>query len=593
MCSARTITATTEKRPLGQWWNALARLIPELRCAYLLLLPPDQPGRELGHMFPAREEQTEELKLAARLAYRTGAPVTGSIPGPSGCEACLRIAYPLSDEGIARGAVVVEAALPMARQGEILTALKWAEASLGMVIREPARVDEPGGLGNVIDAGLAQADYADVLVVILARLCDAVGSTRVSLGRRQGETVVIEAVSGVSDLNRRNQRVKVMQRIMQDALDAHGSFVWPKSGDAVELPPLRQLVERSSSLGGACVVSLSEGMPQPLVFLFEFTADAGWDQAVDRRCNEAARVVAPLIQWRSEQSRPWWRRLLALCEAGLGEVFGSAGRARRLLAALAIGLFAVLAMTPTDYRVTAPAVIEGAVQRSVVVPYDGFIGTAEARAGQRVRKGDLLLRLDDRELLERLRHLHAESSELSNQRRQALATLDHGEASILAARLEQVAARLQLIEHQLQRIELRAPFDGSVITGDWSRSQGMPVTRGDVLFEVAPLDQFRIALEVGDSTISEVAIGQSGEVILSAMPGEPIAVRLTAIAAVSGEDNTKPVFRVEAEPVGQAPALRPGMQGLAKVSVGERSRWWVWTHALTDWISLQLWRLLP
>jgi hypothetical protein len=59
------------------------------------------------------------------------------------------------------------------------------------------------------------------------------------------------------------------------------------------------------------------------------------------------------------------------------------------------------------------------------------------------------------------------------------------------------------------------------------------------------------------------------------------------------EEPGEPVFRVEAELVDEAPALRPGMEGIAKVTVGERRRWWIWTHALTDWLRLQLWRWLP
>ena len=52
-------------------------------------------------------------------------------------------------------------------------------------------------------------------------------------------------------------------------------------------------------------------------------------------------------------------------------------------------------------------------------------------------------------------------------------------------------------------------------------------------------------------------------------------------------------FRVEAH-LEQMPAnLRPGMEGVGKVGVGERRLWWVLTHTFTDWLRLTLWDWMP
>ncbi|MGR8919274.1 MAG: hypothetical protein ACU85V_06630, partial [Gammaproteobacteria bacterium] len=39
--------------------------------------------------------------------------------------------------------------------------------------------------------------------------------------------------------------------------------------------------------------------------------------------------------------------------------------------------------------------------------------------------------------------------------------------------------------------------------------------------------------------------------------------------------------------------LRPGMQGVGKVAVGERHLLWIWTHPFVDWLRLKLWSWLP
>ena len=63
-----------------------------------------------------------------------------------------------------------------------------------------------------------------------------------------------------------------------------------------------------------------------------------------------------------------------------------------------------------------------------------------------------------------------------------------------------------LTGQQLERMQIMAPFDGVVVSGDLSQSLGSPVERGDVLFEVAPLDDWRLMLEEMGDTIDAVMI---------------------------------------------------------------------------------------
>ena len=39
--------------------------------------------------------------------------------------------------------------------------------------------------------------------------------------------------------------------------------------------------------------------------------------------------------------------------------------------------------------------------------------------------------------------------------------------------------------------------------------------------------------------------------------------------------------------------LRPGMDGVGKVDVGDRSYGWILFHGLVDWLRLKLWLWLP
>jgi RND family efflux transporter MFP subunit len=304
-------------------------------------------------------------------------------------------------------------------------------------------------------------------------------------------------------------------------------------------------------------------------------------------------VVAPLLELRRARDAPWMARLSALLHEGLQRLLGPKGRVRRALFTLLVLLLVILGLGMGEYRVSAPAVVEGAVQRAVVAPFEGYIEQAGVRAGQKVAKGDLLARLDDRDLQSERRSLIAEEAELAKEHRQAVAVLDRGKAKMFEAQLARTRAGLALIEDKLGRTELRAPLDGLVISGDWSRSLGVPVSRGELLFEIAPLDDYRVAIQVSDREIAGLAAGQQGELILSALPRRPVRLSVTDITTLAAEEPGEPVFRVEAELAGDTPELRPGMEGVAKITAGERRRWWIWTHALTDWLRLQLWRWLP
>jgi len=48
-------------------------------------------------------------------------------------------------------------------------------------------------------------------------------------------------------------------------------------------------------------------------------------------------------------------------------------------------------------------------------------------------------------------------------------------------------------------------------------------------------------------------------------------------------------FRVEATLDQPTQMLRPGMEGVAKIEMGEESLFWIWTHALVDRLRLWIW----
>jgi len=122
---------------------------------------------------------------------------------------------------------------------------------------------------------------------------------------------------------------------------------------------------------------------------------------------------------------------------------------------------------------------------------------------------------------------------------------------------------------------------------------GAPVERGSVLFEVAPLDLWRLALQVDERDVDEVRAGQRGSLVLSAFPDEPVGFAVESVTPVATAEEGTNTFRVEAVLDGTPPFLRPGMEGVAKIEIDRRRLAWIWSHEVVDWVRLALWRWLP
>ena len=174
-----------------------------------------------------------------------------------------------------------------------------------------------------------------------------------------------------------------------------------------------------------------------------------------------------------------------------------------------------------------------------------------------------------------------------------MAQADRGAMGVLAAQVNQAEAQFALVDEKLARAQLTAPFDGVVVSGDLSQLIGTPVEQGRTLFEVAPLEGFRVVLQVDDRDIAWLAVGQRGELVLSSLPDRVLPFTVNSVTSVATQHDGRNVFRVEAQVQGAPPRLRPGMEGVGKVVVGKRSLLWIWTHGFFDWLRLTLWTWAP
>ena len=256
--------------------------------------------------------------------------------------------------------------------------------------------------------------------------------------------------------------------------------------------------------------------------------------------------------------------------------------------AVGVGLVVLLAV-PVDDRVTAHTVIEGSTRQLVTAPFEGFIAQAPVRPGDRVTRGQVLLRLDDRDLKLEQAKLRGERDQAAARLRQAMAEREAAAVAVASAELQGAEGQLALVEARLARTELLSPIDGLVVTGDWVQQLGGPVESGKELFEIAA-EGYRVVLHVPERDIARVRTGQRGVLRLAGQPHAGHDFELSRVTATASVQDGANGFRAEAAWVGEVPPLSPGMQGVAKVVVGTSNLLTIWTRESVAWLRLKLWQ---
>jgi RND family efflux transporter MFP subunit len=304
-------------------------------------------------------------------------------------------------------------------------------------------------------------------------------------------------------------------------------------------------------------------------------------------------ALGPVLALKQDNERGFWLRTQEHGRDTLNMFFGPRHPGAKLIALVLVAGLLFLSLASGDYRVAAKTVIEGAVQRAAVAPFDGYVVESLVRAGDTVRRGQILSRLDDKDLVLEQTRWTAERDQLMGKHRQAFALQDRATMQQVAAQISQIEAQLSLAESKLARASLVAPFDGVVVSGDLSQLLGTPIEQGKVLFEIAPLDAYRVILQVDERDIDDIRIGQSGELALSGLPHQTMAFSVKHITPVTTAQDGRNHFRVEARIDQPSERLRPGMEGAGKINIGERKLIWIWTHSLMDWLRLAFWNWLP
>lgn len=229
----------------------------------------------------------------------------------------------------------------------------------------------------------------------------------------------------------------------------------------------------------------------------------------------------------------------------------------------------------------------------------GRLLSVNVQLGDRVRRGQVLAKVEDREIVEQVRAAEASQevakatirqreadlnvARLNYERsknlyeRQLLAkqALDDAESRHLAAvaqldlstaQLSQNAARLDELKINLQHTSVTSPVDGFVASR--SVDPGAMVNTNTSIASVVEISRLRLVVNVVEKDLRMVSAGDVAEVEVDAYPGEKFHGKIARVAPVL--DPATRTAAMEVEIPNSDNRLKPGMYARIMLTVEER-----------------------
>ena len=511
------------------------------------------------------------------------------------------IAYPLTIDGKLRGVVALE--IETAREDELRSAmeqLQWGMLSLELVFRRIQAREDAVVLSrlrssvDVLASVLAEEEYTQSCMTFVAGVVELMQCDRVSLGLARGSSIHIQAISHSANFDKRMNFIQALSGAMDEAVLQRREIIYPQpSGEGLLITRSHEdLSKRFGSQSILTVPLYGRERYFGALTLERSSEDKPFSAEDVSLCKSVFALIAPVLEAKKAQDASLVRHGWEAVKKTSRKLFGPGHLDWK---ATAVGLCAVaifFTFAQGEQKVTARTTLEGMVKRTITAPFRGYIREALIRPGDTVYQGETLCRLDERDLRLERTDLLGQESQMLRQHQQAVAEHDWAKTNIVKAQLDQVMAQIDLNGVKLDRVNIKAPFDGILVNGDLSQKIGSVVDQGDTLFEISPLSTYRLILMVDESDISYVHPGQHGELVLSALPGKFSFVvgKITPVTAASEGGNS---FRVEASLEGAPGSFRPGMEGISKINIRRGKLISIWTIKLRDWLRLKLWAWLP
>lgn len=204
-------------------------------------------------------------------------------------------------------------------------------------------------------------------------------------------------------------------------------------------------------------------------------------------------------------------------------------------------------------------VLEAETEVDIVARTSGPIVELAVEEGQLVRKGQLLARIDDRELRSRaeVSRVAHDEAKLAHDRAKNLfeqGLISSEEFEQARSRLETTAAQLESDRLQLAYTRVEAPFAGRVVVRYVNYAE--QVSANTPLFRLSDFTPLLCPIQVPERELRRIVVGQPAYLTVEAWPGERFEARVQRIRPVVDAETGTVRVTLEIDAQGR---LSPGM----------------------------------
>lgn len=237
-----------------------------------------------------------------------------------------------------------------------------------------------------------------------------------------------------------------------------------------------------------------------------------------------------------------------------------------------------------------PVVAEAAVRRDEAAVAGARTALEQSRVSLQAARANLEVA---RQALKRQRELWAAGLTTRETLERAEAEVEVRESDLRArdqeirtreTQLRQQEAGLRSSQHSLTQVRFEAPFDGIVTRRNIEEGENVVVgtmnNAGTVLLTVADMSVIEAEIEVDETDIPLVQLGQAATITIDAFPDQTFRGAVTEIgnspiqataAAAGSTARTATNFKVTVTIDGQIPEVRPGFTCTAAITTATRS----------------------
>lgn len=390
------------------------------------------------------------------------------------------------------------------------------------------------------------------------RLVSGLDAARIVVAWREDGVASVHRIADTDPVSRIDEAIegRMIDAACEEVIARGGMTRWPSTA-AEERYATRTLVQLATQIYASTITAVclddADGTTRGVLLVVD---------AKSPTTESLLRVTMPLVALKFAAIQRQTPSAIQRKTLAVVQTLENPGRGKRWLAV--IGGLMLLAI-PMPYRVAVDLELQPTMRRFVAVGFDGTLQSSNIRPGDSVTQGQLIATIDPREIEYELSGIEAELHQAQQERRSRMAEHDFAASKIAELETERLQTQKDLLNYRRDHLDIRSPVDGIVVSGDWKQSEGMPMTRGETLFEIAPLGSMRVEFAVPESDYAMVRVGMPVEFHLHAFANQTFAATIDKMHPRAELRDDQNVFIAEAILTDDRAVLRPGMRGRGKI----------------------------